>query len=284
MQQSRPSGKARRATHSKHDIRLPLHKTVVEKGCAPCREIKTFFSRCTLYMRARRNRNRRQHSPGSFAPCRLLFSTAIIQHDNRFFSYTCRPPRTCIPRYARPGPVVDQGQSSLCWTILTPARFMLPPFPEPEGWACWREYWRHGRLLPLSPPLIIWLPVIVLASVSFADDIYDLPVWVRLLMHSVFAAWFSVALLTDTNGWLVAAFAALAVTWMLNLYNFMDGSDGMAGGMTLIGFGCYGVAAWLAGMRHLRRQTSVLPHPQQLFYCSISIPREFFWAIQAPFH
>ena len=48
-------------------------------------------------------------------------------------------------------------------------------------------------LLPLSPPLIIWLPVIVLASVSFADDVYDLPVWVRLLMHSVFAAWFSVA-------------------------------------------------------------------------------------------
>ena len=102
-------------------------------------------------------------------------------------------------------------------------------------------------LLPLSPPLIIWLHVIVLVSVSFADDVYGLPVWVRLLIHSVFAAWFSVALLTDTHGWLVAAFAALAVAWMLNLYNFMDGSDGLAGGMTLIGFGCYGVAAWLAG-------------------------------------
>ena len=102
-------------------------------------------------------------------------------------------------------------------------------------------------LLPLSPPLIIWLPVIVLASVSFADDVFDLPVWVRLLMHTVFAAWFSVALLADTNGWLVAAFAALAIAWMLNLYNFMDGSDGLAGGMTLIGFGCYGIAAWLAG-------------------------------------
>ena len=34
---------------------------------------------------------------------------------------------------------------------------------------------------------------------------------------------------------------------MLNLYNFMDGSDGLAGGMTLIGFGCYGVTAGLAG-------------------------------------
>jgi UDP-N-acetylmuramyl pentapeptide phosphotransferase/UDP-N-acetylglucosamine-1-phosphate transferase len=102
-------------------------------------------------------------------------------------------------------------------------------------------------LLPLSPPLTVWLAVIVLASVSFADDIFDLPVWVRLLMHVVFAVWFSAALLAEANGWLVAAFAALAVTWMLNLYNFMDGSDGLAGGMALIGFGCYGVAAWLAG-------------------------------------
>jgi UDP-N-acetylmuramyl pentapeptide phosphotransferase/UDP-N-acetylglucosamine-1-phosphate transferase len=102
-------------------------------------------------------------------------------------------------------------------------------------------------LLPLSPPLTVWLAVIVLASVSFVDDIFDLPVSVRLLMHVAFAAWFSAALLAEANDWLVTAFAALAITWMLNLYNFMDGSDGLAGGMALIGFGCYGVAALLAG-------------------------------------
>jgi UDP-N-acetylmuramyl pentapeptide phosphotransferase/UDP-N-acetylglucosamine-1-phosphate transferase len=39
----------------------------------------------------------------------------------------------------------------------------------------------------------------------------------------------------------------LALTWMTNLYNFMDGSDGLAGGMTMFGFFFYGVAAWLAG-------------------------------------
>ena len=66
-------------------------------------------------------------------------------------------------------------------------------------------------------------------------------------MHGVIAVWFSVAMLSDTHGWLVAAVAAVAITWMLNLYNFMDGSDGLAGGMTLIGFSCYGVTAWLAG-------------------------------------
>jgi len=37
------------------------------------------------------------------------------------------------------------------------------------------------------------------------------------------------------------------VAWITNLYNFMDGSDGLAGGMALIGFGAYAAAAALAG-------------------------------------
>ncbi|MBK9954574.1 MAG: hypothetical protein IPP18_05395 [Rhodocyclaceae bacterium] len=36
----------------------------------------------------------------------------------------------------------------------------------------------------------------------------------------------------------------LALAWMTNLYNFMDGTDGLAGGMAVIGFGAYGLAAW----------------------------------------
>jgi UDP-N-acetylmuramyl pentapeptide phosphotransferase/UDP-N-acetylglucosamine-1-phosphate transferase len=34
----------------------------------------------------------------------------------------------------------------------------------------------------------------------------------------------------------------LAIVWMANLYNFMDGADGLAGGMSVIGFGAYVVA------------------------------------------
>ena len=43
------------------------------------------------------------------------------------------------------------------------------------------------------------------------------------------------------------AVLALATMWVTNLYNFMDGSDGLAGGMALFGFGAYALAAWLAG-------------------------------------
>ena len=45
----------------------------------------------------------------------------------------------------------------------------------------------------------------------------------------------------------VAVLAVLAIVWAANLYNFMDGADGLAGGMALFGFGSYAIAAFLSG-------------------------------------
>jgi len=39
----------------------------------------------------------------------------------------------------------------------------------------------------------------------------------------------------------------LFVVWMINLYNFMDGMDGFAGGMALFGFGALAALGWRAG-------------------------------------
>jgi UDP-N-acetylmuramyl pentapeptide phosphotransferase/UDP-N-acetylglucosamine-1-phosphate transferase len=41
--------------------------------------------------------------------------------------------------------------------------------------------------------------------------------------------------------------SALFLIWMANLYNFMDGMDGFAGGMTAIGFGFLAYFGWEAG-------------------------------------
>ena len=101
--------------------------------------------------------------------------------------------------------------------------------------------------LPVRPPLLIWVAVVLLVTISFADDVRGLPVWPRLAIYAALGAWFSAMTLAAAHGWIVAIAAALAVTWMLNLYNFMDGSDGLAGGMALIGFSCYGTAAWVSG-------------------------------------
>jgi UDP-N-acetylmuramyl pentapeptide phosphotransferase/UDP-N-acetylglucosamine-1-phosphate transferase len=50
-----------------------------------------------------------------------------------------------------------------------------------------------------------------------------------------------------TLGWLAIPLAILCLVWMTNLYNFMDGMDGFAGGMTVIGFGMLGYLAWAGG-------------------------------------
>jgi UDP-N-acetylmuramyl pentapeptide phosphotransferase/UDP-N-acetylglucosamine-1-phosphate transferase len=97
--------------------------------------------------------------------------------------------------------------------------------------------------------LELWLPLLlalILALVSFVDDLDGLPAAVRLAAHAAAAGVLVWYVLSPMN---IAALLALAlaVVWITNLYNFMDGADGVAGGMALIGFGTYAAAAQLAG-------------------------------------
>lgn len=88
--------------------------------------------------------------------------------------------------------------------------------------------------------------VLFLAVGSFLDDRWGLPVLLRLAVHFLAAI-----VLVRVLAWELSAMAQAAVVlgavWMTNLYNFMDGSDGLAGGMTLSGFSFLGIAAWLSG-------------------------------------
>jgi len=95
-----------------------------------------------------------------------------------------------------------------------------------------------GMLLP------VMLAAFALAAVSVLDDVRGLPVALRFLAHFVAAAACLLAL--GLSGWALVG-ATLAVVWMTNLFNFMDGSDGLAGGMAAIGFGALALAAWLGG-------------------------------------
>lgn len=95
-----------------------------------------------------------------------------------------------------------------------------------------------------------WLmaPLLFLFGISVLDDMRGLPVRVRLLGHVIASGIFLVGL-----GWggahdlLALSAGLLAMVWMINLYNFMDGSNGLAGGMAVSGFLGYAVAAWLSG-------------------------------------
>lgn len=90
--------------------------------------------------------------------------------------------------------------------------------------------------------LPVILPAFVLAVLSVLDDVRSLPVALRFLVHFVAAAVCLLAL--GLTGWTLLA-GTLATVWMTNLYNFMDGADGLAGGMAAIGFAALALAAWM---------------------------------------
>jgi len=98
-----------------------------------------------------------------------------------------------------------------------------------------------------------WLAIALalsLSMISLIDDWRGLPVTVRLAGHC--AA--SLLLMSSLHGgmpWWLFTVVLIFLLWMTNLYNFMDGSDGLAGGMTFFGFTSYALAARFAGELHL---------------------------------
>lgn len=106
-------------------------------------------------------------------------------------------------------------------------------------------------------PLVVMLGcALALAVVSFIDDRKSLPIQVRLPAHAAAAM---VALLAIGGpdmrhpvSSVVAAFLGIvAIVWMTNLFNFMDGADGLAGGMAMIGFATLALAAGSADVMPL---------------------------------
>lgn len=93
----------------------------------------------------------------------------------------------------------------------------------------------------------LWVGACFLVGISFLDDIIGLPIIGRLLVHFVAAGGAAAGLLFESTSAIVVLLAIMAIVWMTNLYNFMDGMDGLAGGMALFGFGFYAIAGILSG-------------------------------------
>jgi UDP-N-acetylmuramyl pentapeptide phosphotransferase/UDP-N-acetylglucosamine-1-phosphate transferase len=106
-----------------------------------------------------------------------------------------------------------------------------------SGWA----------LMITALPWWLLLPLLGLFLISLLDDMHNLPVRQRFSAHFIAAAILvgGSGLLAE-HGILVALVVLLFTVWMTNLYNFMDGSNGLAGGMALFGFTAYGIAALIA--------------------------------------
>ncbi|NHL65574.1 glycosyltransferase family 4 protein [Burkholderia ambifaria] len=98
-------------------------------------------------------------------------------------------------------------------------------------------------LLALAPALwLISVGAAGLAAMSQIDDRRGLPARVRFSAHLV-AVVALIAISPAGAPWWLLAGVGFVMVWLTNLYNFMDGADGLAGGMALFGFGAYAAAA-----------------------------------------
>ena len=82
------------------------------------------------------------------------------------------------------------------------------------------------------PALVLAAAGVGIALVGFLDDVKDLRRDLRLVAHLATATG-CVALLTD-EPLLVTAVLILALVWWINLYNFMDGIDGIAASQAVV--------------------------------------------------
>lgn len=87
------------------------------------------------------------------------------------------------------------------------------------------------------------LLTLCLMGVSLVDDLRGLAVRWRLLAQLMVSASF-IWIFVPNMAWWLMPIVLLSLVWMTNLYNFMDGSDGLAGGMAVFGFAAYAIAAY----------------------------------------
>lgn len=78
-----------------------------------------------------------------------------------------------------------------------------------------------------------------LCAFSFVDDRWGLPVFLRLLAHALAVMVLCLSFEPSLSTW-AFGLAVVTLVWGINLFNFMDGTDGLAGGMALFGFAAFG--------------------------------------------
>ena len=101
-----------------------------------------------------------------------------------------------------------------------------------------------------APLIQLYIGLLAIAAIGYWDDCHSLAPLPRLVLQGVIAAALVASghlltmlqlpgLLLQLPEPLGVIITWLFVLWMINLYNFMDGMDGLAGGMAVIGFGTF---------------------------------------------
>jgi len=101
--------------------------------------------------------------------------------------------------------------------------------------------WMPADDLPMA---VVALGLLLVAAVGWIDDHRPLSPWIRLATHAAASACLAAALLASGSGTEAALVGALSALVLTNVWNFMDGIDGLATSQALlVALGC----ALLAG-------------------------------------
>ena len=109
-------------------------------------------------------------------------------------------------------------------------------------------------------PVFLGGPVIML--LGYWDDISSIPAGVRLAVHMLVSFFIFILISSGFSKdvtisflpawpWLTTAFCILFIAWFINLYNFMDGCDGLATSVGMVGSGLISLLSYISGHEDL---------------------------------
>jgi UDP-N-acetylmuramyl pentapeptide phosphotransferase/UDP-N-acetylglucosamine-1-phosphate transferase len=107
-----------------------------------------------------------------------------------------------------------------------------------------------------GPLALLAAGALILFLGSLIDDLKSLKIVTRLFLHAIVTfGWVAAIHIFDKSfqigqiGLSLPALLAVGfgIIWVTNLYNFMDGADGLAASMTIIGLGSYAVVSFAQG-------------------------------------
>jgi len=118
-----------------------------------------------------------------------------------------------------------------------------------------------GNLIPAN---IVWALIgsgILIAGIGFWDDQDHLAAKWRLLSHFIAASWviywlggitiFQLLGISNELDWIGNVFIAFLLVWLLNLFNFMDGIDGIAASETIFVSSSGAFFSWILGFESI---------------------------------
>jgi Fuc2NAc and GlcNAc transferase len=117
-------------------------------------------------------------------------------------------------------------------------------------------WWQGQIALAYLYPVLLGGPVILI--LGYWDDLKSIPASVRLFFHLSSAVFVFILISAGFSKqvtisflpalpWLTAGFCILFIAWFINLYNFMDGADGLATSIGMVGAGLIAILSYIAG-------------------------------------